>query len=119
MTRLSLGIRIREVLDEFGNVHGDSSSDAVSGRRRPWQLRSIIHAAFKASVEERRKNKHPELWLSRLRDVGIRDSMEGAIETRSETSAPTATADKRMNAGDLPFPFRDILGGFAREIYLS
>lgn len=93
---LSLGIRIREVLDDVGSAHGDSSSDAVSGRRRPWELRSVIQEAFKASVEKRCKTEHPEPWLSRLQDVGIRDSMEGAIETRLEKSVPTATAIKRM-----------------------
>lgn len=88
MTHFPLGIRIREVLNEVGSAYGDSSSDAVSGRRRPWELRSVIQEAFKASVEKRRKEEHPEPWLSRLQDVGIRDSMEGAIETRLEKSIP-------------------------------
>lgn len=71
-------------------MHDDSSGDdstAVSGRRRPWELRSVLQAAFKTSLEESRNKGHPEPWLSRLPDVGIRDSMEGAIEMRLEKSA--------------------------------
>eukprot|EP00903_Cladosiphon_okamuranus_P006480 g6339.t1 len=72
----------RQVLDEIGSADGDSASGEASGRRRPWELRSVIQETFKSSVEKRRKQEHPNLWLPGLLDVGIRDSMEGAIETR-------------------------------------
>ncbi len=45
---------------------------------------------------KRREEEHPEPWLSRLQDAGIRDSMEGAIDTRSEKSVPTAAATRMM-----------------------
>ena len=61
----------------------------MDSRRRPWELRSIVHAKFKSFVEEGRANvphgeghKHPTSCLSRLHGDGIRDSMDGAIELR-------------------------------------
>lgn len=95
MTHLSFGIRTRQVLEEIGSAHEDSSGDAttVSSRRRPWELRPVIHAAFKARVEENQNKKQPDTWSSRLRDVGIRDSMEGAIEMRLEKSVMDIESD--------------------------
>lgn len=88
----------RKVLEEIGSDDDGSSDDATAlgVRRRPWELRLEIQAAFKRSVEESRTKEHPEPWLSRLQDVGIHDSMEGAIEMRLDESVSTATAAVRM-----------------------
>lgn len=104
MNRLSLGIRIREVLDEFGSAHGDSSrvmqcewppSIVASAVDHPRSVEGIC----RGEAQKRTLGT----WLSRLRDVEIRDSMEGAIETRSETSVPIATDSDyiQTNSGTL------------------
>lgn len=74
----------RKMLEQVG------STDDGDGRRRPWELRSVLHAAFRDLVEESRRkgsrgSQHQYLAsCSRLQDGGIRDSMEGAIELRQE-----------------------------------
>lgn len=82
---------IRQVLEQVGSAHDGSSGGptAADGRRRPWELRSVVHAKFKSFVDEGRRSasqveghQHPASCLSRLRTDGIRDSMDGAIELR-------------------------------------
>lgn len=81
----------RHVLEQVGGAHDGHSGEAtaVDGRRRPWELRSVIHAKFKSFVEEGRANvpeggerQHPASWLARVREDGILHSMDGAIELR-------------------------------------
>lgn len=85
----------RHVLEQVASAHDQCSggATAVDGRRRPWELRSTIHAKFKSFIEEGRTNdahgeghEHPASCLSRLHEDGIRYSMDGAIELRSEHS---------------------------------
>lgn len=81
----------RQVLEKVGNARDDAAGGptAVGGRHRPWELRSVIHFAFKGFVEEGRRDasrgggqQHPASFLWRLKDDGIRYSMDGAIELR-------------------------------------
>eukprot|EP00752_Nemacystus_decipiens_P010711 g9538.t3 len=84
-------VAARNVLDQVGGAHVDGSGreSAVDGRRRPWELRSAIHAKFKSFVEGRanvpqgEEGQSPASWLTRLREDGIRHSMDGAIELRA------------------------------------
>eukprot|EP00903_Cladosiphon_okamuranus_P012364 g11589.t3 len=84
-------VAARHVLEQVGGAHDESSGSATAvrgrPRRRPWELRSVIHAKFKSFVEEGRASvprgagsQHPASWLSRLHEDGIRHSMDGAIE---------------------------------------
>eukprot|EP00752_Nemacystus_decipiens_P017825 g15981.t1 len=85
-------IAARHILEQVGNAHDSAAGDAtdVGGWRRPWELRSVIHAKFKSFVEEGRANvpqgegqQHRASWLSRVHEDGIRHSMDGAIELRA------------------------------------
>eukprot|EP00903_Cladosiphon_okamuranus_P010529 g9959.t1 len=84
-------VTARQVLEHVGKdcLSGDSSG-VDGGRRRPWELRSVLHAKFNDFVEEGRRNAsqgaghhHPASCLSGLRGDGIRYSMDGAIEMRA------------------------------------
>lgn len=84
---------IRQVLEQVGSAHHVISGDtaAVDAPRRPWELRSVIHAKFKSYIEEGRKKAsheegHPTSLMLGLDEDGIRDSMDGAIELRSAPS---------------------------------
>eukprot|EP00752_Nemacystus_decipiens_P016836 g15068.t1 len=74
-----------QVLEQVGNAHDESfgGTATVDGRRRPWELRSVIHDKFKSFVEEGRRNAHPASALSRLQEEEVRDSIDGAIELRA------------------------------------
>jgi len=78
---------IRQILEQVGSAHD------ASGSRQPWELRSVLHGKFKNFVEEGRSNvsqgshnEHLAASFSSLQDDGVHDSMEGAIELRSERS---------------------------------
>eukprot|EP00752_Nemacystus_decipiens_P013632 g12085.t2 len=85
-------VAARQVLDKLGTTNGDGFGEksAVDGCRRPWELRPVIHTAFKSFVEEGRRNaseegcrRHPASRLLRLQEDGIRHSMDGAIELKA------------------------------------
>eukprot|EP00752_Nemacystus_decipiens_P017775 g15937.t1 len=81
-------VAARQVLDEMGSADSDISGDtaAVDRCRRPWELRSVVHDKFKRFVEECSRNAAEGdgvSYLSRLREDGIRDAMDGAIELRA------------------------------------
>eukprot|EP00752_Nemacystus_decipiens_P001882 g1813.t1 len=85
-------VAARDLLEQIGSTH-DGSSGATTAKddhRRPWELRSAIHAKFKSYVEEGRRNasqageqQHPASDLSRVDEDGLRHSMDGAIELRA------------------------------------
>ena len=88
----------RKILEQIGSTRDGSPGDysSVGGHRRPWELRPVIHTNFKSFVEEGRKDasqeggpQHPASFLSRLNEDGLRHSMDGAIEMRSEQSVFT------------------------------
>ncbi len=87
----AVGSLFRQVLEEVGSTNNQSSvgTTAMSGRRQPWELRSVIHDKFKSLAEgcgriasQGEEHQNPGWSLSRLREDGIRDSMDGAIELR-------------------------------------